>query len=212
MALLRSDSHFGMLGVRSSLYEHKTCHPGTTRTLLSCSSQWPPSPHAGTMPTAPYLFDVDLLWFGLRGVLCPIPDYIGTPEVAQAVLDVTVILFQLPECWDYRCELPCLEKHSGVSHRSPSRYRTMRTRKTLLIPFIKGEKIMHVCHTSSLFFSAWDCPSYAIAMFYHWTTSQPLHVPLWLKDQCLLKKTSNQTKERKQFTDFSNDEFRADAL
>lgn len=62
------------------------------------------------------------------------------------------------------------------------------------------------------FFSAWDCPSYAIGMFYHSTTSQPLHIPLWLKDQCLLKKTSNQTKERKQFADFSNDEFRAAAL
>lgn len=53
---------------------------------------------------------------------------------------------------------------------------------------------VNVCHTSSLFFSAWDCPSYAIGMFYHWTTSQPLHFTLRLKDQHLLKKTSNQTK------------------
>lgn len=126
--------------------------------FFPAAAQWPPSPHTATMPTAPYLFDVDLLWFGLRGVLWPSPDYIGTHEAAQAVLDVTVILFQLPECWDYRCELPCLvllpyldgetgrragEKHSGISHKSPSRYRTLRTRKTLLMPFIKGEKIMH---------------------------------------------------------------------
>lgn len=41
---------------------------------------------------------IGLLWFGLRGVLLPSPDYAGTHEAAQAVLDVTVILFQLPEC------------------------------------------------------------------------------------------------------------------
>lgn len=180
--MLRSDSHFGILGIRSSLYEHKHVTLGQLGLFFPAAAQWPSSPHTATMPTAPYLFDVDLLWFGLRGVLWPSPDYIGTHEAAQAVLDVTVILFQLPECWDYRCKLPCLvllpyldgetgrragEKHSGIAHKSPSRYWTMRTRKTLLMPFIKGEKIMHdvflicyvnVCHTSSLFFQCLGLP------------------------------------------------------
>lgn len=104
--MLRSDSHFGVLGIRSSLYGHKTCHPGTTRTPSFLQLLSDPQAHIQApcplLPGYLVLICCGLVWEGL----CPSPDYIGIHEAAQAVLDVTVIVLQLPECWDYRHELP----------------------------------------------------------------------------------------------------------
>lgn len=66
--MLRSDSHFGVLGIRSSLYEHKTCHHGTTRTPSFLQLLSDPQAHIQApcplLPTYLMLICCGLVWEG----------------------------------------------------------------------------------------------------------------------------------------------------
>lgn len=128
--MLRSDSHFGMLGIRSSLYEHKTCHPGTTRTLLSCSCSVTPNPHTATMPTAPYLFDViccGLVWEGFYDLaqtilglmrqprLCLMSQWSCFSFLSAEIIDVSYHAWSFCPIWMGRQEQG-LERNTVGSH------------------------------------------------------------------------------------------------